>query len=340
LASGGAAGALATGGTAGALATGGTAGAASGNGGQAGACAQTLCGIDCVDLDTDTDHCGECGRGCGNSHVDTQVCTAGGCDSTCRAGWGNCTQPAAPANDDGCETALDSNTNCGSCGNVCTGGETCRAGLCAPCAAWGLSALFVVDDAGLNLGDAEALRWLQEGLGFNVTVLDEVAVQATDAAGMDLVVVSATVDSANVANEFTNTTAPVVTWESYIFDDLKLTGATLGTDFGVTANQATVDILDSAHPAAGGLTGTVAVFVGPQNIRWGLLAPGGVAIASLPGAPTQATVFTFDTNSQLMDATAAPARRVGLFMDNLGPVSVTPDGIRLVLSSICWAAGL
>jgi len=336
----GSAGARAPGGSAGAVAMGGTAGAAPGSGGQAGACAGTLCGTDCVDLTADTSHCGECGRGCINFHVDTQVCTTGVCDSICRTGWGNCTQPAAPEDDDGCETAIDTTANCGNCGNVCSGGETCRAGLCAPCAAWGLSALFVVDDAGLDTGDTEALRWLEQGLGFGVTVMDEVTVQGTDAAGMDLVVVSSTVDSGNVTNKFTDVTAPVVTWESYIFDDLKLTGPTAGTDYGGTADQTAVDILDSAHRAAGGLAGTVTVFVGAENMRWGVLANGGVAIASLPGSPSQATVFTFETGAELIDATTAPARRVGLFMDNSGPTSVTPDGVRLVLSSICWAAGL
>jgi len=338
-ATGATAGAPPTGGAAGAPATGGTAGATAGSAGQTGACAGTLCGSECVDLTTDTSHCGECDRGCSNWHVDVQRCTAGVCDSICRAGWGNCTQPVAPTADDGCETAIDTDTDCGSCGNVCTGRETCRAGLCAPCSANGQGALFVVDDAGLNAGDIEALRWLEEGLGFTVTIMDEIAVQGTDSAGMSLVVISSTVDSGNVSNKFTDVAVPVLTWESYIFDDLKLTGATTETDFGVTAGQTTLDIVNSSHPAAGGLTGTVTVFVGVRNMRWGVTATGGVSIATLPGAPQQATVFVFDTGAELIDGTAAPARRVGLYFDNSGPVSVTPDGVRLALSSICWAVG-
>ena len=133
---------------------------------------------------------------------------------------------------------------------------------------------------------------------------------------------------------------PVVTWERLLFDDLKLTGTVNGTDYGSATAQTTLDILEPAHPMAGGLSGTVTVLTGPAEARWGVLASGGVAVASITGAPTQATVFGFDTGATLIDATAAPARRVGLFLSDFGPAETNSDGVRLTLHSICWAAGL
>jgi len=48
---------------------------------------------------------------------------------TCNAGFGDCN--GMPA--DGCEVNLaTNNANCGACGNVCTGGNVCKQGTCAP----------------------------------------------------------------------------------------------------------------------------------------------------------------------------------------------------------------
>jgi hypothetical protein len=69
----------------------------------------------------DVANCGGCGRACSASHVSSKSCAAGLCTSSCQLGYGNCTKPAAPAVDDGCELAVSSNnTNCGACGNNCS----------------------------------------------------------------------------------------------------------------------------------------------------------------------------------------------------------------------------
>jgi hypothetical protein len=114
-AAGVAAGGTATGGVGGS--TGGTGGLP---GGAGGSCSGTLCESDCVDVSTDLDDCGACGRPCSMGQVDVPSCRAGRCDSTCVAGWGNCYQSAAPASDNGCETNLNGDVNhCGACGRAC-----------------------------------------------------------------------------------------------------------------------------------------------------------------------------------------------------------------------------
>jgi hypothetical protein len=81
--------------------------------------------------DVDSANCGACGRACSNTHVATAHCSAGTCDSTCQANFGNCNRPAAGATapytaDDGCESDL----------TVCTGQACCTmtspapAGMC------------------------------------------------------------------------------------------------------------------------------------------------------------------------------------------------------------------
>ncbi|HEX4517740.1 MAG TPA: hypothetical protein VH054_29555 [Polyangiaceae bacterium] len=80
-----------------------------------------LCASTCQQCCTDTDCTGH------------QTCSAGVCQG-CQAGWGDCNNNTT----DGCETHLDSTSNCGSCGHSCcgsfcgcgflgVGGESCNA---------------------------------------------------------------------------------------------------------------------------------------------------------------------------------------------------------------------
>ena len=79
-------------------------------------------------------HCGSCERQCFSFHVADLVCSQGVCTSTCDAGFGNCSLPKAPAEDDGCETNLNTTADCGSCARQCedqsVAALNCGQGLC------------------------------------------------------------------------------------------------------------------------------------------------------------------------------------------------------------------
>src|SRR4051812_19165115 len=61
-------------------------GPSTGAGGQGGACAFSMCDGSCVDLSSDVDNCGACGRSCSPDHVQQRVCVAGSCRPSCGAG--------------------------------------------------------------------------------------------------------------------------------------------------------------------------------------------------------------------------------------------------------------
>ena len=64
----------------------------------------------CVDLQTDPDNCGECGKACGAN----AYCSGGTCH--CNEGYGNCDGDWS----NGCEVNLNTDpNNCGGCGNAC-----------------------------------------------------------------------------------------------------------------------------------------------------------------------------------------------------------------------------
>src|SRR5262249_38403981 len=78
----------------------------------------------------DPHNCGTCGNDCTNlPHVSGQVtCGAGGVcafdPSACAQGYAHCSGPPSQ----GCETAVDTTSNCGGCGVTCSGGTPNCAG--------------------------------------------------------------------------------------------------------------------------------------------------------------------------------------------------------------------
>ncbi|MDW8245834.1 MAG: hypothetical protein RMJ84_04575 [Sandaracinaceae bacterium] len=80
----------------------------------------------CVDIGSNSSHCGECNRSCRHD----QMCIAGLCRvGECPMGYGDCDGNEA----NGCETQLNSTENCGRCGRICQGGNArwmCSSGRC------------------------------------------------------------------------------------------------------------------------------------------------------------------------------------------------------------------
>lgn len=79
---------------------------------------EVVCGERCVDLEQDRNHCGACGRACG----DDQLCVDGSCTAACTAGTTVCGNSCVALDDDP--------ANCGACDRWCDGDEVCQAGEC------------------------------------------------------------------------------------------------------------------------------------------------------------------------------------------------------------------
>lgn len=77
---------------------------------------QDACGLSCVDLQSDANHCGFC----------NVACKLG---ESCEAGKCTCTAPTSAC---GCVDAATDRLNCGGCGVVCSPAQSCDAGVCWP----------------------------------------------------------------------------------------------------------------------------------------------------------------------------------------------------------------
>jgi hypothetical protein len=87
----------------------------------------TRCGSECIDINTDVNHCGNCFGSCGGPGT---ACLGGTCQKT-STGPGSCRSFETFCSNLGLCVDLQSNPfTCGSCFSPCANGEQCLAGLC------------------------------------------------------------------------------------------------------------------------------------------------------------------------------------------------------------------
>lgn len=177
-----------------------------------------------------------------------------------------------------------------------------------------------------------------EKRGMIVTMVDESA-PATAAEGEDLVVISSVVSARDMTGtSYKNVNVPLVTWESDLFDSLRLTGAKKGEDFGEVEKEHYINVVNAPSPLAGGLpAGKRWVYPRDDEMGWGKPAPGATIIATIPGEPQHAVVFAYEKGATMDYDFIAPARRVGLFLGNRTFDKLSPDGSALFDAAIDWA---
>jgi hypothetical protein len=103
----------------------------------------TECPDGCKDLKVDIDNCGACGTSCRIPNA-AVTCESGDCRTLgCIEGYDTCNAQAESI----CETHVWSDPdNCGTCGNVCSGHESCVSGRCCISPSANLQA--AIDEAG------------------------------------------------------------------------------------------------------------------------------------------------------------------------------------------------
>ncbi len=196
--------------------------------------------------------------------------------------------------------------------------------------------LFVVGNAAtLSKGDATAKERL-ENLGYTVTVKEATAAATVDSNDKSLVIVSSTSLSADVGTKFRNIGVPVVTWEQALFDDLGMTGSAT-VDHGTIANQTQLSILDTSHQLAAALSGVQTVTTAPVTFTWGVPNANAVSIAAVPGE-NKIVIFGYDKDAPMLGLNA-PARRVGLYLEDTSAANLNQNGKALFDAAIRWAAG-
>lgn len=199
------------------------------------------------------------------------------------------------------------------------------------------NALFVVGNSDLNHSDA-AVKDRLVSLGYNVTIQDDDYCQTSDADDKGLILISSTVHSGKVGNKYRDVQVPVIVWEGWLMDNMKMTGTAAHHDYGTASHQRNMTIADGNHPIAQGGSGDVTIFDHEVTVTWGLPSNGASRIGHVPGAPDCVTLFAYDTDAHMVGMDA-PARRVGFYLHNGTAHKMNNLGWQLFDRTIQWASG-
>ncbi len=188
--------------------------------------------------------------------------------------------------------------------------------------------LFVVGNSSLNNGDAAVKHYLVS-LGYNVLVKDSKWATLDMAQGKGLIVISSTVNSSDIGDRFTNTAIPLLTWESYLYDDLKMTMGTAGTDYGSDHTKTTV-VDGSVGKLAAGLNGHQQLTNSNSNFGWGkVMGSDAKSIAYQAGDKWRVNIFVYDAGDRMAGGAKAPATRIGYYLDDNAAAMSTAEGAKL-----------
>jgi hypothetical protein len=195
-------------------------------------------------------------------------------------------------------------------------------------------ALMVVGSTTLNTGDA-AVKNKLERLGYVVTLKTGKASSAADATSKDLVVISSTTDSVDIKTKFRDVSAPVIVWETWLFDEMGMVDFQNNT--GVFSSQRYVNI-NNPHPLTAGIPigNGYSVYLSSDEMAIGLPAPSAIKIATLTSNPNLPTIFAYDKGSQMVGMTA-PGRRIGFMLYDTGAARLDWAGELLFNAAVTWA---
>lgn len=199
--------------------------------------------------------------------------------------------------------------------------------------------LLVVRMEGKSLPIDQKIQQHLVSRGYVVTLHSQYA--AVDATlDTDLVILSSTVRSCDLLGAYRNVTAPMLTWESDLLDDLGMTAKRVDTDFGKVEKQRYVWLVNAPHPLAAGLpAGVVNVYEKPAAMNWGKPGLGASTIATLYGQPDKAVIFGYEKGATMDYESLAPARRVMFFLDNETFPNLSTSGLKLFDAAVDWAMG-
>ena len=200
--------------------------------------------------------------------------------------------------------------------------------------------IFFADTDHLNASDGAA-KHLLEQLGYNVMVESDEHASSGDLNGKELIVISSTVHSGTLNGNLNlkNVDIPIIVWESYLFDNYRMTGTSANHDYGSQGSVKWAWIDQPNHPLAAGYSGDIQVYSSNQTARWGKPNSNAARVAKIPGSTNRYMVFGYDTGAEMIGGFHAPAKRIGFFGDNHSLTALTNKGKDLFKAAAIWATG-
>jgi hypothetical protein len=204
----------------------------------------------------------------------------------------------------------------------------------------GKKIVMIVQTKGPDLAVDEKIAAHLSARGYTVRLLDQA--QPPEATGdADLVVISSTVSSKQVASGWRTLPKPLLTWENDLLDDFAMTGKRHDVDFGEAEKERYLWLVNAPHPIAAGLpAGVTNVYAKQAAMSWGKPGLGATIIATLYGQPEKAAIFAYEKGVTMDYESLAPARRLMFFLNNDTFGNLSTAGNSLFDAAVDWAIGL
>ncbi|MFG6490010.1 hypothetical protein ACG04R_25260 [Roseateles sp. BYS78W] len=185
--------------------------------------------------------------------------------------------------------------------------------------------------------DRKAIAYL-ESLGFAVKENSESSPES-DTQGMDLIVISESVDALDISTKYRFTPVPLLTFENDLLGELGMTGLKTGRDTGTDDNQRFLWMVNAPHPLSAGLSAGLQNVLQTEDLKmnWGKPGLGAITIATLRGEPDKAAIFAYEKGATMNGEALAPARRVSFFLWQDTFEQLRPEGLALFRAAVLWA---
>ena len=252
--------------------------------------------------------------------------TALGTDTTAADGWSTSFDTTTIANGSATITA----TVTDSAGKTATASVTVTV---QNTVVTGGDVLYVVGNPGALLAGEIAVRDRLTSAGRSVTILDDNLTTPVAATGYAMVLVGSSVSTGVLGSTLKNLAQAVWLAKPYLLDDMGVTGPVALTDYGFVST-ATVDIVDSSHPLAGGLTGSVTVTSAAREASYGVPGAAAQIVARIGTRPT---TFVYRPGATLADGTPAAGCRLTSSVFQDGPTQFTAAGWTLFDAAVTYA---
>ncbi|MFC1719315.1 hypothetical protein ACFL6S_37040 [Candidatus Poribacteria bacterium] len=175
-----------------------------------------------------------------------------------------------------------------------------------------------------------------EKMGFTLDIHIDAGEHPVDLNGVDLVFISESTTSGNIADAYANSSVPVVNCETWTYDDMGFAPNDAG--FNDLAGD-TLAIVKADHPITQGLPAEVQVYDPAIVVMTANDLQGDVEILAVRADdPTRIAISVYEKGAQTLKG-ETQARHVNIFPHSTGWGMVTDDGWKLIENSVLYALG-
>ncbi|TCI94416.1 PKD domain-containing protein [Tenacibaculum sp. M341] len=193
-----------------------------------------------------------------------------------------------------------------------------------------IKVLFVVGDkTNLSSEDQRIKSRLEQQLGFTITLYsDEEATSPQSANPFDLVLISATVDPRELGNDLEGARVPLLTWNPFMYNRLRMTSGSLDTGFGITREgYSEIAIEAPNHPMAANAGAQAAMYSITQSFPFGSPSAEAIVIAKAGDKPI---LFGYEASATI------PSRRTAFPLRDQFMHLLTEQGLKMFDAAVLW----